>query len=72
MPEGTIPEGAVSGGPLPEGTISGGGCNGEDHTGGDNIGRAGGSLRQSGEHLPESRCCVEEKCRTVPVVPLFL
>jgi len=29
------------------------------------------TLRQSGEPLPGSRCCIEEKCRTVPVVPLF-
>jgi len=30
------------------------------------------TLRQSGERLLESRYCVEEKCRTVPVVPLFV
>jgi len=36
------------------------------------VGRKWLTLRQSGERLPESRCFVEEKCRTVPVVPLFL
>ena len=30
------------------------------------------TLRQSGERLPGSRRFVEEKCRTVPIVPLSL
>ena len=29
-------------------------------------------LRPTGSRTPDSRCFVEEKCRTVPVVPLFL
>ena len=43
------------------------------HIGNGNIGRGKWlTLRQSGERLPESRCFVEETCRTEPVVPLFL
>ena len=29
-------------------------------------------LRPTGSRTPDIRCCVEEKCRTVPVMPLFL